>query len=234
MNLSELFQDLSFGELSSLALADSGTGLITDAGKERVIRFANDALLKLYGRFVLKQNDVVIELSESITNYHLLKEFAQSQSGISAQTTLYIQDTVEEPFQEDVLRIMSVFSDAKGELPLNDENDHRSVFTPQPLVIQVPDVKVGNALSITYQSKPELLTLADLTQEVPLPRVLHSAMRSWIAYRAFAQINTQEAVGIAQMHQQAYEGECAEVVDRDLLGQSVSQANKRFRQNGWV
>jgi hypothetical protein len=234
VNISDLFADLSFGELATLALASDGDGLITDAGKERVIRFANDGLLKLYARFVLKQNDVVIELVESITNYHLSKKFAQSQAGISTQQHLYIRDLFEEPFSDDVLRITAVFSVEDGELPLNNEGDQRSVFTPQVDVLQVPDPVAGKALSIAYQAKHPVLTLDDLTQEIELPDVLHPALRDWIAYRAFSQIKTQEALADAQTHLSAYTATCNEVVEFDLVSSSVSQTNSRFQQNGWA
>jgi hypothetical protein len=234
MNIQELFADLSFGELSTLFLAQEGNGLITDAGKERIIRFANDGLLKLYTRFVLKQSDVVIELVDSITNYHLLKKFAQSQAGISNQAHLYIQDLFEEPFQEDVIRISAVFSAEQGELPLNNEHDRCSVFTPQVNVLQVPNPVTGKALSIAYQAKHPVLTLEDLTQEIELPEVLTPALRDWIAYRAFSQMKTQEAQADAQTHLQAYEYTCNEVITQDLVNQTVSQTNNRFQQNGWA
>jgi hypothetical protein len=232
MNISELFADLSFGELSTLSLAQDGDGIITDAGKESIIRFTNEGLLKLYTRFVLKQSDVVLDLVDSITNYHLLLKFAQSQAGISTQPYLYIRDTFEEPFQEDVLRIMSVFSEC-GELPLNNESDHRSVFTPQFNVLQVPNPVTGQALSATYQAKHPLLMLEDLTQEIDLPDVLVPALRSWIAYRAFGKPQTQEAQVMSQGHLAAFEATCAEVISLDLVGQSQSQTNTRFQRNGW-
>lgn len=234
MNISDLFQDLSFGELSSLTLASEGTGIITDAGKERIIRFANEGLLKLYSRYVLKEEDVVISLVESITNYHLLLKFAQSQAGISTQTNLYILDLVEEPFQEDVIRILNVYDSRARELPLNDDGNDFSVFTPQANVLQVPRPKDGMAISIGYQAKHPLLTLVDLTQEICLPDVLVPALRAWVAYRAFGQINTQESQAIAAGHKASYEATCNEVLSLDLVGTSQSQTNDRFDSNGWV
>jgi hypothetical protein len=234
VNISDLFADLSFGELATLALASDGDGLITDAGKERVIRFANDGLLKLYTRFVLKQSDVLIDLVEHITNYHLSKKFAQSQAGNTTQTDLYIKDLYEEPFSDDVIRILSVFSSEGGELRLNDENDRCSVFTPQPTVLQVPDPVDGVTLSIGYQAKHPVLTLADLTQEIELPDVLHPALRDWIAYRTFNQMKTQEAQADAQSHLSAYEATCNEVILTDAVSQSQSTTNNRFQQNGWA
>jgi hypothetical protein len=234
MNTQELFADLSFGELSSLTLAQEGAGLITDAGKERIIRFTNEGLLKLYTRFVLKQNDVLIETVDWITEYHLLLKFAQSQAATSTQPVLYIKDLYREPFQEDVVRIMSVFNSYGHELPLDDEGDPCSVFKPQGNVLQVPRPVNGAALSVAYQAKHPLLTLADLTQEIELPDVLVPALRAWIAYRTFGQVNTQESQAIAQGHEGAYENTCAEVLQQDLVSTSVSTTSNRFHKNGWI
>jgi hypothetical protein len=234
VNIQQLFADLSFGELSSLTLAQEGAGLITDAGKERVIRFANEGLLKLHSRFILRQNDVIIEMVEWITSYHLLLKFAQSQQGVSTQRHLYIQDLFEEPFQEDVIKIQNVFDSDGCELPLNDEGSDASVFTPQINVLQVPHPVAGKALSVVYQAKHPTLTLADLNQEIELPDVLMPALRAWIAWRTFGQVNTQESLGIAAGHQASYEATCNEVIINDLVGTSQSQTNNRFQRNGWI
>lgn len=234
MNISQLFADLSFGELSNLSLSQEGSGLISDAGKERIIRFASEGLLKLYTRFVLKENNVLIEMVDWITNYHLLLKFAESQAGTSTQQHLYIKDTFEEPFQEDVIRIMNVFNGHGCELPLNDEGNCHSVFTPQPHVLQVPHPEEGKPLSIAYQAKHPPLSLKDLNQEIELPEVLVPALRSWVAFRAYAQINTQESQAIAAGHQASYEATCGEVIAMDLVSSSQSQTNNRFHRNGWV
>jgi hypothetical protein len=234
MDITQLFSDLSFGELSSLNLANEGAGYITDDGKERIIRFANDGLLKLHSTFVLRQNDVLIDLVESITSYHLLLKYAQSQAGTSTQQHLYIRDLVEEPFQEDVIRILSVFDSCGRELPLNDETNDYSVFTPQNRVLQVPRPKDGIALSLGYQAKHPLLTLEDLTQEIDLPDVLVPALRAWIAYRAFGQLNTQESQAISAGHLESFKATCGEAVALDLVSTSQSQTNNRFQRNGWT
>ncbi|MFP3556434.1 hypothetical protein SB861_37825 [Paraburkholderia sp. SIMBA_049] len=234
MNITELFADLSFGELSSLQLAQEGTGIITDAGKERIIRFANEGLLKLHTRFILKQNDVLVEMVEWITSYHLLLKFAESQQGISQQRHLYIKDLWEEPFQEDVIRILNVFDSNGCELPLNDEGNEHSVFTPQGNLLQVPHPIEGMALSIGYQAKHVPLTLADLEQEIELPEVLMPALRAWVAWRAFGQLNTQESQGIAMGHRAAFDDACNEVTAQDLVSTSQSQTNNRFQRNGWI
>lgn len=234
MNIEQLFSDLSYGELSSLSLANEGDGTITDAGKERIIRFANEGLLKLYTSFILKQNDVVIELVDWITNYHLLKKFAQSQADTSTQTVLYIKDLWREPFAEDVIRVLEVFTSFGIQLPLDDDDNPHSVFTPQGNVLQVPRPRNGMALSIMYQAKHPVLTLDNPSQEIELPDVLVPALRAWIAARTFGQMNTQESLGTSGVHETSFKNICTEVIQQDLVSTSISTTGKRFEKNGWI
>jgi hypothetical protein len=235
MDISDLFADLSYGELSSLALSEEGTGLITDAGKERIIRFANDGLIKLYSRFVLSEKDVLIQMIDGQQTYWLLQKYAQSQAASNPNTTSYIMDMggLDDLFLEDVIKILNVFDSYGRELPLNDEGDPLSVFTPQGNMLQVPTPIGGKLLSIAYQAKHVPLTLADLTQVIVLPDVLVPALRNWIAYRAYGQIKTQESMANAQDHLNQYEACCNEVVSLDLVGTSLSTTNERFERNGW-
>ncbi|WP_244832336.1 DUF6682 family protein [Caballeronia sp. TF1N1] len=235
MNINQLFQDLSFGELSTLSLAQDGNGYITDAGKERLIRFANDGMLKLYGRFVLKESELLIEQVEWITNYHLILKFAESQMATGDQDYYYIKDLPAEPFKDDVIRILKVYDVSGCELKLNDDANPFSLFTPQANVLQVPNPVGGAPLAVTYQAKPAPLVLNEaLDQEIELPDVLHAALRNWIAYRCFGQVKTQESMAAAADHLAQFEGACAEVITYDLVGNTTSQTNNRFALNGWA
>lgn len=234
MNIKQLFADLSFGELSTLSLAQDGNGYLTDAGKERVIRFANDGLLKLYSRFVLKESEVLIEMVEWITNYHLILKFAESQEG-NGQDYHYIKDLPEEPFKDDVIRILQVYDGDGRRMRLNDDANPLSLFTPQAKVLQVPNPLAGAPLAITYQALHETLVLNEaMDQEIELPEVLHSALRNWVAYRCFGQVKTQESMAAAQDHLNQFETTCAEVIANDLVGNTTSQTNNRFQLNGWA
>lgn len=236
MDLTQLFRELSYGELSNLSLANDGNGTIREADQPRLIQFANEALLRLYSRFVLKENDVLVELVDYITNYHLLGKFAESQAATSPQDTLYIKDLMRETFTEDVIKILTVVDSFGVTLPLNDPENIHSVFTPQGNVLQVPNPIGGTALAVVYQAKhAPLLNVPPLvlTQEIVLPEVLWGAFRAYIAGLVYKGINTQEAQAISQGHFAYYESVCLDVVDKDLVSTSLSSTNARFNKNGW-
>ena len=54
MKLLDLFERLSFGELSNLAIGMEGAGTIRESDQRKVLAHVNDGLLQLYSRFILQ------------------------------------------------------------------------------------------------------------------------------------------------------------------------------------
>lgn len=236
MNVEQLYQDLSHGKFSNIALGGDGNGTILEASKPKIILAANEALLRLHTKFVLKENDLLIEMVDHITNYHLLKKFAESSFflGSTTQPYLYIKDMVLEPFQDDVIRILSVQNEFGCALPLNDEGQPESVFTPQGNVLQVPRPVDGRVLIVLYQARHEKLMVDNENQEIVLPDCLQEAMRCYIAYHVYSGMNTQEATLKSQEHLSMYEALCQEAVEQDLVSTSLSVTSNRFTKRGWI
>ncbi|UNI71519.1 hypothetical protein [Burkholderia phage vB_BpP_HN01] len=236
MTLAELYEKLSFGELQNLYEADEGSGVLRDDFKPKVVRHLNDALLRLYSRFALKESNLVIELHDHITNYHLKSKFAESQWETSGQDFLYIKDLTREPFTDDIIRILSVYNNFGDQIPLNDDTQPESVFSPQGALLQVPRPVSGQALSLVYQAKHPILywDRDETEQEIEIPDVLEEALLAYVAHKLYSNKNTQEAQGIAQSHIAMYEAICQDVIDKDLVSTSSSTTNIRFNKGGWV
>lgn len=233
MDLEDLYCSLAYGELSNLGMSRDGT--IVEKHKPTIVNYANEALTRIYSRFVLKENDVIVEMLEGVTFYHLLKRYAE-QSYVPGDIAYpYIRDLGREKFEEDVLRILSVFTSNGCRLPLNDESVYTSVFTPQANTLQNSNPVPGEMLSITYQAKHSALRCNDMeASHIELPSVLEGALRSYIAYKVYLAINTPEAVRAASGHYETYETICALIVDRDTVSNTVSLANGRFTKGGWI
>jgi hypothetical protein len=229
----ELFRDLALGELSNLAMSEGGT--ITMEHRPKIITYTNEGLLALYSKFVLSEKDMLVEMREGVTNYHLLKRYAMSQYDPENPPERwylpYIIDSIGEPFQEDVIKILSVYTSFGQKLPLNDLEDNRSVFNPQGTVLQVPFPIPGQALALEYQARHPILGHCDCEQdELLLPDVLHAALRAFIAWKTFMHMNTQESTAKGQEHQMNYEGQCLDAVEKDLVSTSSSTTNVRFQK----
>jgi len=234
MNIEELFKKLSYGELSNLSLSGEGSGEIIEARQPKLVFYANESLIRLYTRFILKEQDVLIGLVNHITFYHLIDKYAESNWPDSGVDFPYIKDLNREPFANDVLKILAVYASNGREIPLNDNEHPASVFTPQANMLQVPRPQTGFSLSLLYQAKHKALSHEDLTQEIILPDVLHGALRAHIAYQVYSHMNTAEASAKAQEHYNMYESICLDAIDKDMVNTSVSTTSTKFHNRGWI
>lgn len=238
MKISELFQRLSFGELSNLSLANDGDGSISNPAKARLIHYTNEALLRLHSRFVLKETSLLLEQIGSRTNYPLLPQYAVS-STTSTETHRFILDSVSAPFLDDVIKVLRVNDEAGFVFPLNDDEDPNSLFTPQTNTLQIPVPQNEVVLAVTYQARHALLdsTLTGsnlLNQTFSVPFVLEGALQAYVAHLVYSHMNGQENILKSQEYAGKYEQICAEIEKMDLANQTISVTNTRFEMRGWV
>lgn len=233
LTVNELFECLSYGELQNLAVSVDGTGTIEESAQPKVIVAANEALLKLCQRFPMIEKQLILETRAHITNYHLIPKYAESSYDKSRVQYPYIKDLHTEKFLDDVLRILCVYDETGVQLPLNNEEHPRSLFTPKTKMLQVPRPVEGGSMSLTYQARHVPLTVEDLEAIVEVPDVLKSALTSYIGYCMFTNIGTAEATAKAAEYMGKYENACSEVEEFDTLSTTVSQTNQRFDKNGW-
>lgn len=232
IHIHDLYRRLATGVLQNTSLAENGE--IDEDKKPLVLTAINESLIRLHSRFILLEGAVIVEMREGRTNYPLLKKYARSQAQPDDTVPYFIMD-YDEPFNEDVIKILTVFDNIGNERVLNDRDDPWSLFTPRSYVLQNPRPKHFEALSIVYQQNHR--RVMDVEGEegiIDIPETLDSALDSYIAYRCFAGINTQEAKATAADMLGHYESVCAEAVSQDLLSTSKSNTNKRFYKHGWV
>lgn len=242
MKVSELFRRLSYGQLSNLAIASDVPGTLATKEHERIIQYTNEALLRLFSRFNLREKDLIIEMVGHITNYHLRVQYAESTNDPDISHP-YIKDLLGEPFTGDVLKILEVFLDGSHStpLPLNDQGSVNSVFTPQPDTLQVPNPIEGMPLGVSYQARHPVLRDVKLHVEddlleqwIDIPFFLENALQNYIGSLVYSHMNGQENVAKSQEYLAAYEMVCLEVEAKDLVNQSTSNNHSKFKQRGFV
>ena len=231
MNLTDLYQRLALSELSNLALVDNGS--IQENEKAKIIQHANDGLKRLYARFILKEDNLFLEQRGYITHYSLSKKHAQSLFDANAGYSFYIND-LGRPFNDDVIKVLEVWDGYGQKLPLNEPYRWRSLFTPQPLILQVPHPIDGATLSVLYQACHPKLTADDDEQLIELPEFLVNALTSFIAYKVYSNMNTAESTAKGAEHFKAFDMNCVEAVEQDLVTTGGMTSGIRFEKNGWV
>jgi hypothetical protein len=145
----------------------------------------------------------------------------------------YILDSPGEQFQDDIIKILSVFNNTGHKLGLNDDTDPLSVFTPQAKVLQISYPTNWGMLNVRYQQRHPPLT-GDLNQFIELPEIICGALTAYIAYKVFSHMNSVVSTAKSQEFLKTYEMNCIEIVEGDLVGSSISQTNTRFPKGGWI
>lgn len=238
MKIDELFRQLSLGELSNLSISADGSGTIKPEQHQKIILYTQTALNALYGKFLLLEKTLMLTPLAGIGRYPLLARHSIYGRPDGEISDPYIIDTPEEPFSEDVIKVLSVMDQEGRQVFLNDEGAAFSLFTPAPQVIQFPReipswVKILS-LSLTYQAKHPQLDPENLDQDFEIPSVLETALRYHIAGSVYSHMNGDSNTAKGLEFMTKYEKEVAEVIDRDLVSQTGSSSNHRFNRNGWV
>lgn len=238
MKIVDLFRQLSYGKLSNLAISNEGSGEIVKEKWPQLVQYTNEALLALHSRFLLSEKTLLIELVNHITNYHLRRKYAET-SGSDVDWP-YIKDLPNEPFEEDLIRVLQVFDSEGRLLPLNDVENPRSLFTPQPNILQVPNPVGGTEICLVYQAThrrlDDRLDGPDniLDQQIDLPIYLENPLALYIAYKVFSDMNGQENIIKGQEYLAAYEAACLEIEHRDLVNQTYHTSHSKLEQRGFV
>jgi len=236
MILSEIFDHLTYGELSQLAIGGNNTDGIKEADYKAIVGHINLALTELYKRFPLKLNSVAIQLYDHITNYKLHSDYAITNES-STETYKYIIDSPYYPFTDDVLMIERVINENAEELPLNDTNEYYSLFTPMYNVVQVPYPDLDNAIEVQYKAAPTKIdTTVDGfdpdTTEVVIPNHMLEPLLTYVAYRIYTGNKLNKGSDISNLYSK-FNALCAEIDYKGLVNKDIN-TNLNFWRNGWA
>lgn len=234
--IEELFCRLAYGPLKHTSNVDEAVpGEIVEDQQSAITQFANECLTRLHSRFILRENTVIVEMQEGRTNYPLLKKYAVQSYDPAEVQDPFIMDLSGEPFDEDVIKILSVWDSDGHRRPLNDADKAWSVFTPRPTVLQNTRPRRNEALSLVYQAKhPKIDCGEGGNGVIELPETLDAALDAYIAYKAFSVISSQEGSVKAAEMLQKYEDVCNEVIEHDLVNSSRTNTGNKFHDRGFV
>lgn len=233
MILGDLFKALSYGELSNLAMGESGVGLVRDSDKEKIVLAANDCLLDLYTRFPLSTKSVVIQTSELISVYYLNSQYAQSNVS-SPEPIKYIRDSILYPFKDDVIRITNIHDEYHCYFSLNDVLSDMSIFTPSPTSIQITNPNTGLYYSIVYQAKHPQLDKTNELGNIYLVDSLHRALRCYIASSIYSSLNMEGALTKSKIYRDEYEFILNNSKIDNTLNTSIVTSQFKLHQRGWI
>ena len=215
MTLSDVFDQLAYGEFSKIFLGESGA--IPQASWNRVIAHINLGLTELYKRFDLKQVELPVEVLAGTLDYDL------KEGG-------------------DFIEILHVFNSDNVEIPLNNRVTaiNKEWGAAQAVVDRV-HTNVPSVLSVNPQMLPQVLTVVYKAGHVPIPKIADAdldgfdltgvqidlpvtyleALLYFVASRIFNPMDLSNVVGRQPFHSgnnyySKYEAACAQLMSKGL------------------
>lgn len=248
MKLKEVFDQLTYGELSQLAIGGRDTGAIAPENYNKIVAHINLGLMALYKRFQLKEGSITVELQAGRLNYPLTSRYAVS-SRTSREPVRYIKDSLAAPFKDDLLKIKRVVGESGTEFPLNDLGDPYTMLTPTLGTLVVPSAIVAptpeldeelqtTTLKIAYQASHPLIITDDGDldldyYDIELPYTHLEPLLLFVASRVHTPTGMTNEANMGNTYYQRYELSCQELETKNLTVDQGSQSDRASR-NGWV
>jgi hypothetical protein len=237
ITLAEIFESLSHGEFSQLQLGSFNPNEFQSEPDPRqyaqINSYLNSALRAIYSKFWLATGEVIVDLSENREIYRL-----SSRHAVSNTTSAYekwIADTVDAPFQDNVLHIEEIYDEGGNTLPLNDETSGYSYNTPTYNSIQVPYPCNETSIAVMYRAAHPRVILAPDEEpsdvEIDIPLQLFDALVFYMASKFYG--GAMGSDGQDASFYNKYLNECARVEQAGLFIQPARKHN-HFDTNGWV
>lgn len=247
MLLSDVFDQLTYGELSQLEMGQSDEEGITVNEHKRIIPHINLALTELHKRFLIREEEVTIRCWDHIETYILDSKYAASNKK-SKEKYKYIHDSVYEPFLDNILKIERVFNEDGQELYLNetdpyiirtvDQRESRrawSVHTPNFKTVQIPYPLHTNAMLVEYRANHEKIEVEGLDPtktEIKIPAHLLEPFLLYVAARVYSNLGGASAEeGMAYMAK--FEASCKKIEELNLVNKEHT-VNQKLEVAGWV
>lgn len=246
MKLKQIFNHLTHGELSQLALGGAAAGEITEQNYGKIISSINLGLTDLYGRFPLRERRIQLALQPGRVQYPLTTDFALTTVK-SKESVRFILDSASDPFIGDVLKISQVFNAIGLELGMNDRTYwglttpyFNTLVTPVDLLTTqgLPEPLKTQTLSVVYRANHPCIDVDagnfdPETYEVGLPDSHLMALLLFIASRLHNPIGMINEFHSGNSFASKYEMECERLKVSNVSTETVT-SNTRLTDNGWV
>jgi len=231
MLLKELIDYLQAGELSQI-FTGVDIPLRPELVKKLVLNI-NLGIVEIFRVLPLRKEEIIIQQYSHISNYILNSTYAFSNTA-SVVPYKYIMDSVSNPFTDNILKIINVYSEIGEELPINDSFNINSVFITNNTSITIPYPNDTKALSLVYLGYPALIPISediDLNTFIDIPYCIVGALEYFIASKLIGAIsvNTGEYVNYSNKFLSTLkELELSDIVTKD------NDSNLKLENMGWA
>lgn len=214
MKLKEIFDQLTYGELSQVSIGGGDIGEIREPDYPKVAAHVTLGLTALHTRFNLKEGTYVLTIVPGTYTYTL--------SNVT-----------------DITKIERVYSDTGLELPLNVDGDPASVRTAGYRTLVIPVDLVSTTLKVVYRANHKPLGEAEWSDpeatEIDIPYAYLEALLWYVASRAMNPVGFAGGNGFHEGNNylSKYEAACA-MLEQQNVRNDETRVTDRFYRNGWV
>lgn len=247
MKLKDIFNYLTEGELSQLSIGGGDLGQIRAEDYRKVMRAINLGLTSLFTRFALKEGSFELVLDPDITRYVLKVEHAVSNA--TSGVPKYINDLAL-PFDNDLLKIQNIKTEAGFELPFNVLDNKFSCTASSYDVLEVPSslaLQSGDLpeqyrtpfLLVSYRASHPLLDTSDGATidpdavEVDLPFAYLEPLLYYVAARIHRPANSRNDLDPVSSYSAKYEQACQRLESTNL-DLDREEGSTKFYDRGWT
>jgi len=207
VRLRDLYDILKNTELKQIVIGEDDN---------QVIGLLNLALIEVYGKFNILQEEQMITVAAGRTRYRLRED---------SQRVLQV-------FMRNITKSPMRGNDAFTEVPLNDMNCDESVFTPQPYILHIPNAEEGRMYSVMQTIVPPFITKANMDKiDLLVPPQYIEPIVNYAAYRGYKSMNGDEKSEIGS-HYRAYMASCNEVYKKGMVNYSML-TNTKATESGF-
>lgn len=226
MKAKEIVDDLQYGELSAHGMFFD---VLTDKNKAKLISSINMGLTALYSRFPLLTKELTIIQKAWLTQYRISSEFAKTNPDAKI---VYILDTPNDPYRDDLIRIEAVYNEIGESLMLNNTTECKVALTPSMDILEVPNPVEGDALFVIYKANhPKVL---DMDTPILLPSHLVPALLAYSASRVYSGSSSQDQAQLAVSLMQKYEMLCNQSLEFGITNSEEGEYALQFCKGGWI
>ncbi len=241
MNLSEVFDQLTYGELAQISIGGGAEGQIDDANYKAMVAHTNLGLTALYKRFPIKENSLMLSVISNKDTYVLTPENATSNNELTGNIK-YILDSIDSPFIGDILKVEKVVNSYGIELVLNNDGDLRNIKTPTYNTIKfskdlLSDL-AGSNVEVVYRANHPIINVGNgafnpENVELELPYSYLEPLLLFIASRINNPMGMTNEFHAGNSYAAKYELACQMLEKTNLMTDIGSEFNK-IRSGGWV
>ena len=238
MTLTDIFNLLQYGELANVSISggiDAAKG-ISSNDWPILITHINMAMTDMHTKLNLKEREVTVTQMEILSYYKLHSDHAES-TPIVGDKIKYIEDSVEAPFLDDIIRINDIFNVEGKTYAINDESDEYSLYLPKHDIVQVPYPIEGQPLHIMYKATHPKIAL-DITDpdsiEIDIPEYCVEPLLAYVASRVHASRITPEAQALSVNLLGKYTLMLTELKTYNVFHNDPNNTNIKLGDRGWV